>query len=81
MLQITSVGRIWIHVSKPNPTSLHGVRSFYEPDYRVLHEARLSFKTNPQVLKPFLQGLVLEVFLQGILNPPKIPLFILVLIE
>jgi len=81
MLQITSVGQIWIHVSKPNPTSRHGVRSSYKPDYRGLHDTRLSFRTNPQILKPFLQGLVLEVFLEGILIPPKIPFFILVLIE
>jgi hypothetical protein len=52
-----------------------------ELDYRGLHEARLNFRSNPQVVKPFLRGLVLEVFLQGILIPPKIPLFILVLIE
>lgn len=81
MLQITSVGWIWIHVSKPNPTGLYGVRSSWELDYRGLHEARLNFRSNPQVLKPFLRGLVLEVFLQGILIPTKIPLFILVLIE
>jgi hypothetical protein len=81
MLRITRVGWIWIHVSKPNPTSFNGVRSSYEPDYRGLHNARLSFRTNPQILKPFLQGLVLEVFLEGILIPPKIPFFILVLIE
>lgn len=57
------------------------LESSYEPNYRDLHEGRLSFRTNPQVLKPFLRGLVLEVFLQGILIPPKNPLFILVLIE